>query len=197
MLTRGFTPFTFSKWCCTGKSGQLASNWSVPQGKTEGEQVKGARKIWGTLRTTTTTAIERALSTLTKVSSKDVVVKRKYKTAQRDPHQVTKWWFVLRGEEEVLQQLQEEWPSVALQTTWKLQPVLYVPTSTQELSDSVSSPGVDVNKAMATEGLNSEERHGVHPIPPQPVSQHAPVTPVLGHPLVMCPQGVSPLRQMD
>lgn len=23
MLTRGFTPFTFSKWCCTGKSGQL------------------------------------------------------------------------------------------------------------------------------------------------------------------------------
>jgi len=39
----------------------------------------------------------------------------------------------------------------------------------------VSSPGVDVNKAMATEGLNSEERPGVHPNPPQPVSQHAPV----------------------
>ena len=73
--------------------------------------------------------------------------------------------------------------------------VLYVPTSTQEPSDSVSSPGVDANKA--TEGLNSEERPGVHPIPPQPVSQHAPVTPVLGHPLVMCPQGVSPLRQKD
>ena len=82
------------------------------------EQVKGARKIWGTLRSTTTTAIERALSTLTKISSKDVVVKRKYKTAQRDPHRVTKWWFVLRGKEEVLQQLQEEWPSVALQMTW-------------------------------------------------------------------------------
>ena len=66
---------------------------------------------------------------------------------------------------------------------------LYIPTSTPEPSDSVSSPGVDVNKAMATEGLNSEERPGVHPIPPQPVSQHAPVTPVLGHPLVMCPSG--------
>jgi len=35
-----------------------------------------------------------------------------------------KRWFVLRGEEQLLEQLQDEWPAVSAQTSWKLEPVL-------------------------------------------------------------------------
>ena len=36
---------------------------------------------------------------------------------------VTRWWFVVRCEESALEQLQEEWQAVALQTAWKLEPL--------------------------------------------------------------------------
>ncbi len=48
----------------------------------------------------------------------------KFKSAHDDPSRVMKWWFVLRGEESMLEQLQKEWSIVALQTSWKLEPVL-------------------------------------------------------------------------
>ena len=83
--------------------------------------LKGARKIWGTLRHTTTLAVQNTLKALTKCSS-GLTIKRKFKTADRN--QVTKWWFVLRGEEQLLEQLQEKWPAVSVQTSWKLEPVL-------------------------------------------------------------------------
>ncbi len=83
--------------------------------------LKGARKIWGTLRHTTTLAVQNTLKALTKCSS-GLTIKRKFKTTDRN--RVTKWWFVLRGEEQLLEQLQEEWPAVSVQTSWKLEPVL-------------------------------------------------------------------------
>jgi len=35
-----------------------------------------------------------------------------------------KWWFVVRGKESVLEQLQKEWPTISIQTSWRLEPVL-------------------------------------------------------------------------
>ncbi len=86
--------------------------------------VKGARKVWGTLRHTTSSAIQNTLKILTKNGSNGLTVKRKFKTAPSDRNRVMKWWFVLRGEEQLLEQLQDEWPAVSAQTSWKLEPVL-------------------------------------------------------------------------
>ena len=33
----------------------------------------------------------------------------------------TKWWFVIRGAEDVLIELQDKWENIALQTSWKLE----------------------------------------------------------------------------
>ena len=41
---------------------------------------KGARKVWGTLRSTTTGAITNALKLIPEISTGSVTVKRKYKT---------------------------------------------------------------------------------------------------------------------
>ena len=41
---------------------------------------------------------------------------------------------------------------------------------------------------------DSEEQPELHPAQLPIVSQHDPVTPKNNHPLVMCPQGESPLR---
>ena len=85
----------------------------------------GARKIWGTLKTTTSAAVKNALSSLIKVSCSDLQIKRKYKSSRRNPNTVAKWWFVIRGEENKLQELEGEWRAIAIQTVWKLGPVYY------------------------------------------------------------------------
>ena len=86
-------------------------------------QAVGARKIWGTLKTITSAAVKNALSSLTKVSSSDLQMKRKYKSSRRNPDTVAKWLFVIRGEENKLQELEGEWRAIAMQTAWKLEPV--------------------------------------------------------------------------
>ena len=38
---------------------------------------------------------------------------------------VIRWWFVVRGSEETIQQLESGWPKVQLQTAWKLEPLYF------------------------------------------------------------------------
>ena len=38
-----------------------------------------------------------------------------------------KWWYILRAEEAVLNQLEQEWEKVQLQTLWKLEPCYKLP----------------------------------------------------------------------
>ena len=35
---------------------------------------------------------------------------------------VTRWWYIIHAEEACLQQLENEWQKVELQTSWKLEP---------------------------------------------------------------------------
>jgi len=99
-------------------------NGPVNHGRRNRVLLKGARKIWGTLRTTTTLAVENALKTLTSINVKSLIVKRKFKTAHNNKDRVTKWWFVVRSEESILEQLQKEWPTISIQTSWRLEPIL-------------------------------------------------------------------------
>ena len=81
----------------------------------------GARKIWGTLRTTTSNAVSSTLSKLTSKGNQ-VQVKRKYKSIQ-NTNKTARWWFVLRGSEDMLQEIENEWDHVSAQTNWKLETV--------------------------------------------------------------------------
>ena len=80
-------------------------------------------KVWGTLKTTTTVAVTNALKLVPDISPGSITVKRKYKTLNGTGRVVTKWWFILRGEEEVLQALENKWNIIAVQTAWRIEPV--------------------------------------------------------------------------
>ena len=75
------------------------------------ERVTGSRKIWGTLKSTTTAAVSSTLAKLTSVQSEtQVQVKRKYKLSDK---KTVRWWFVVRGTEEVLTKIENEWERVS------------------------------------------------------------------------------------
>lgn len=54
------------------------AKWWVPA---QTVPVPDAMRIWGTLKTATTRAVEKAIASLTKVSISEIKLKRKYKTA--------------------------------------------------------------------------------------------------------------------
>ena len=75
--------------------------------------VEGKRKLWGTRRTTSVSDITRLSTIYARTSIKSgLTVKRKFKIRQNPPQIVTRWWFMISGEENLLQQLQQEWPEI-------------------------------------------------------------------------------------
>ena len=90
--------------------------------------VEGKRKVWGTLRATTAIAVRNTIRAITSIDGLDV--KRKYhvqktrEVSMGPKPQLSKWWFIISGEEPVLQLLMEKWNAVSYQTNWTLEPVL-------------------------------------------------------------------------
>ena len=87
--------------------------------------MEGKRKIWGTRKTTTAEDVTRTINSHTSIKT-GLTVKRKYKSNPRYPHAISKWWFVISGEENLLEKLQGEWSTVNNQTEgkWSLEPLL-------------------------------------------------------------------------
>ena len=115
----------------------------------------GARKIWGTLKTTTSAAVKNALSSLTKVSCSDLQIKRKYKSSRRNPDTVAK--VVVRDpwRREQTARVRGEWRAIAIQTAWKLEPVYYYEENTISDADNDSESAV-VNGGESTPVYHSE-----------------------------------------
>ena len=90
---------------------------SVPGNSPEMEKVEGVRRIWGTVRSCTSRTILTTLQKFSTVAER-VEVRRKFKKC-RDIR--VQWWFLIRGEEGVLEALQKEWESIQSQTSWKLE----------------------------------------------------------------------------
>ena len=84
--------------------------------------IKGARKVWNTYKIVTTSAISHAIHTITGISVNNLAIKRKFRLNATDS-KVAAWWFVIRGEESLLEQLDNSWQQVNLQTKWELKPV--------------------------------------------------------------------------
>ena len=118
--------------------------------------ISGARRIWGTMRTTTPTAVTNALNQLTTVDVTQLTVKRKFKTAANNPTRIQKWWFVVRGEEDMLQQVEGAWNSVAMQTAWKLEPAYRYEDDTDQ-SDQNEQGAVPAHAQQSANVLNVAE----------------------------------------
>ena len=121
------------------------------------ETVEGVRRVWGTLRNCTYRTV---LSTLRKLTSvgENVEVRRKFK--KRDGSEI-RWWFLIRGDETVLQTLQMEWEKVEYSTSWKLELCHRpIPPTPEQLSQSNG-----VTKNQETDG---QEKPDVSPfLPPE------------------------------
>ena len=85
--------------------------------KCPSEEVPGVRRVWGTMRNCSNRTVLTVLQRLSTVSEK-VEIRRKFK--KKGDNRV-QWWFLIRAEETVLQQLEQEWELVQTQTSWKLE----------------------------------------------------------------------------
>lgn len=122
-------------------SGNNASNPIRPP-KRKKVVVQGSRKIWGTLRKTNVDAIINSLKAIPCIKSQlcDLTVKRKFKSATTN-NSKNKWWYIVRGEEQLMKDLDENWKPVYNETGWLLEPVLRY----DESSESATNPEQEVN----------------------------------------------------
>lgn len=126
---------------------------AVPSATREKESVPGSRKLWGTLRAATASVVSSTIGKLTTVG-KHVEVKRKYKLRPNGStnNRNSKWWFILRGSEDVLKELEGEWERVQLQTNWQLMPCLkYVDNPPPDQPGIPTSPVVPTEQSPITE----------------------------------------------
>ena len=102
--------------------------------------IKGARKVWNTYKFVTASAVSHAIHKITSIPAADLSIKRKFKS---NDNKVLSWWFVARGEETILEQLDNLWEQVYLQTKWELKPLLSysVGVSSESLPSGNATPG--------------------------------------------------------
>ena len=82
--------------------------------------VPGVKRVWGTKKDASTTVVLQTIRQLTKIDpEKKLTVKRKFK--EGDSGRRDRWWFLVRGSEAVLEELECLWSNVALQVGWKLE----------------------------------------------------------------------------
>ena len=130
-------------------------------------KVEGARKVWGTMRNTSASAVANIIKSLTTLSASqnDLIIKRKYKRAHNDQTCVVKWWFVIRRDGKLLEKLDHQWNLVAVQTAWQLQPL----QARNDASASASSAGESLDGLASLEACqdpgnknNADETTSTH-----------------------------------
>ncbi len=75
--------------------------------------------------------MSNAVKKLTSLGDKEVKVVRKY----RKHGNKAKWWFLLKSDEEVLVDLENQWDSIELQTKWKLE-LCFKPASSLDVEEN-------------------------------------------------------------
>ena len=126
-------------------------------------KVEGSRKVWGTMKSTSASALSNAIKSLSDVDVNTLVIKRKYKITSTN--HVSKWWFVIRGEESSLKNLDEKWEPISLHTSWKLEPLL-------SFNNAINDPTTPPLKT--TDGAPKDEFETVDTLTKDPENLHAP-----------------------
>ena len=103
-------------------------------------RVEGARRVWGTMKHTTTKTIKNAISRFCKIESLSV----RRKVRNNPSTQKESWWFVIHADEVLLNELESKWDSVNLQTSWVLQ------YCSKPAVDTSFTPNDDANCSVIT-----------------------------------------------
>ena len=98
-------------------------------------QVKGARKIWGTMAESTVRSVKNAITRFCNIAPSGLYVKRKNKVTV--PANKNVWWYVIHADEEVLCDMENKWEPIQLQLRWKLEHCFMSVATNQSLSVSV------------------------------------------------------------
>ena len=129
------------------------------------EKIDGSRKIWGTLKSATDTTVKATLVKLTTIANGEFETKRKYKELSGK----VKWWFVLKGSEEVMEKFDNEWEKVSLQTSWKIEPLLKYSETTPSkvtISQGTQEQPADHEPLSASSSNSNNSFQSTHdPIP--------------------------------
>ena len=100
--------------------------------------------------------IEQAIKSLTSIKE-GLSFKRKYKYRINNQRGISRWWFVVSGEESLLQQLQEEWPvihqQVNLKGKWSLEPLLCYESNvaSEPLNHDVMNPVTPGSQSLTSD----------------------------------------------
>ena len=82
--------------------------------------IEGARRLWGTHKETSPTAVRKAIARLCReYDSSRLRIRRKTKIHENNR---ISWWFILRDSEGSLKELENSWELIQLQTNWKIEP---------------------------------------------------------------------------
>lgn len=139
---------------------QMSTNLQLSDRTVHKQKIKipGLRKVWGSVRSCTTNVMANTISSLCPTMVNKLQLRRKYKITPDG--QVRLWWFLIRGDEEVLLQLEKIWSTVAVQTSWKLEECVKFADSRSPESSSApdgTSPEVKGSKFERIEFDSSVE----------------------------------------
>ena len=130
-------------WSAAG-GGVNPSRDSNRNNSLEKVRVEGARRVWGTMRVTTSSSLRYAVSKVFNATSLQI----KRKTVSDHAGQVKRWWFIIHAPENVLLNLDAAWEQLKLQTGWKLEPC-FKPSS-QHISQTTSSANTTPQSQVRT-----------------------------------------------
>ena len=141
--------------------GVRSTNESTTAGASNGAQetaaalkdkvkASGVRRVWGTLKETTTRAVSNTITKVCGINPKKV--KRSFK--KNDSGRIFRWWFIIRDSEDVLSTLDTKWQQIQIHTSWKLEPC-YITQLNEDLPPATSpsrpqSPVTPLNQGDAT-----------------------------------------------
>ena len=126
--------------------------------------VPGVRRIWGTLRNTPPAAVTATLNKLTTLGNQ-LSVRRK----TNDISGRSRWWFLVKGKEEVLALLEGEWERVSLQTNWKLESCTKPKTA-----DDKPNPSDSSSESSLTTDTSGGEKPSLQPLPSEEIADGPP-----------------------
>ena len=142
-------------------------------------RVEGKRKVWGTLKATTASAISSTIKLITKIEGLNV--KRKFTKGSRSPqangpNDVSKWWFIISGDESLLDRLSKEWAAVKLQTNWSIEPVFAYDSNSLPLHNSHAMPLMQSEPTEEMPGIEPSISVSPNLTSPSTHSPHSPHT---------------------
>lgn len=129
--------------------------------------ISGSRKIWGTKKADDVNSIKRSLSTYSCIKDrlKEITIKRKFKSSSANKK--LKWWFVLRGDESVMETLTDNWKIIKDQKGWQLEPVLRFE------EDSETNP-ISIEEGPENQETSSMQDKSLHSTNLDPVQDEVP-----------------------